>query len=1016
MADGTEERQESNASNTHPIKLCEPKDPTLPCGTSSLGTNPQGSLQSLAEKLRFAERRLHRESEDAADMQVGGTPGAESSFTMQNTYAHVLAEHGAHQFAWHHMTSAFSPVKVPTDMEHFNTSDIINHLPNGQNIFLQQQVPQPVPQQQQASAQDQAQQQQQQQQQQQDQQAGQANQQQQPPTTAPQQQSQPLNIQLLPQQVASFVGKLDPSVMMQFPTVSMPSGMPTKPSEEEMKVWAQMGYSQHLISDAVVKAAVLKNPNLMGAMNVSSGAPGAMSQFVPQMQVQPQQQAIAQIPQLHIPQTITATTVDGQKVNINAADIAKQFVADLFKNEKIEIVQSQGPPLPVQPQPSTTGGGGGGKKSKKKGGSGSKHQAQPPDGGIKIPRKHRCLQCSYETDNKSHLRRHENSVHSSFKQYMCYVCAKEFSRSEKIRGHFLKFHPNIPYNPAMVKKSNTAAASSAPVASVAAAVAMATQGPSMSHQGKAETSTTMGVSMSGALVNPCVVSDVSQLGLATGVFPPMVQQPANAQPQPLNMETNAQNAAVNTSKASSKDASERRFKCDKCCYSGKDSWHLKRHMSDVHDDVKEFHCPKCSYATSRKHRIISHMKGHGELSCLYCPFVTHDIDGYMQHVRNCAREHRLSTAFTCEHCSGGFPSRRMLNTHLQKAHNITVLQCELCPFSTQEPHMFEAHKQTHQAPPTDVMKPSEHFCTTCNEAFDCKERLDTHMHTVHAKQPDYKPEDQFRCGVCNFTTIYHFVMKNHMRMHTGELFECDVPGCDFKAAWKQSVKIHAQMQHGAPEEHVCPVCQKGFTKKEMFIGHMKTHDAVLTCYYCGDAFTQAEQLSEHMEMHKKDRPDQGTAEQDITDAEKAFKCEYTGCKYRCKFRETLKHHLETVHNIKLDYACPLCPHRQPFKHAANFDRHLKNHSKEQKCGLCGAVFSLRVHLRQHVAEKHGLQVIVERINSDEEEEDNLDILTAAAKNMSTYIYSAGEYSSYTPQTSGNGCSTDRPENSTNQSS
>ena len=34
----------------------------------------------------------------------------------------------------------------------------------------------------------------------------------------------------------------------------------------------------------------------------------------------------------------------------------------------------------------------------------------------------------------------------------------------------------------------------------------------------------------------------------------------------------------------------------------------------------------------------------------------------------------------------------------------------------------------------------------------------------------------FTCAMCDFRTIYRFVMRNHIRKHTGEKFTCDVPG------------------------------------------------------------------------------------------------------------------------------------------------------------------------------------------------------------------------------------------------
>lgn len=71
---------------------------------------------------------------------------------------------------------------------------------------------------------------------------------------------------------------------------------------------------------------------------------------------------------------------------------------------------------------------------------------------IIIPRRYHCSQCEYQTDNRSHLRRHESSVHSGDKMYRCYVCKKEFARSEKCRSHIVKIHPEVDYDPKLIRK------------------------------------------------------------------------------------------------------------------------------------------------------------------------------------------------------------------------------------------------------------------------------------------------------------------------------------------------------------------------------------------------------------------------------------------------------------------------------------------------------------------------------------------------------------------------------------
>ena len=67
-------------------------------------------------------------------------------------------------------------------------------------------------------------------------------------------------------------------------------------------------------------------------------------------------------------------------------------------------------------------------------------------------RKYQCPNCNYATDNRSHLRRHESSVHYGAKLYECFVCHQEFARSEKCRAHVTKEHPGVVYDPRLIRK------------------------------------------------------------------------------------------------------------------------------------------------------------------------------------------------------------------------------------------------------------------------------------------------------------------------------------------------------------------------------------------------------------------------------------------------------------------------------------------------------------------------------------------------------------------------------------
>lgn len=68
-----------------------------------------------------------------------------------------------------------------------------------------------------------------------------------------------------------------------------------------------------------------------------------------------------------------------------------------------------------------------------------------------VKRKFHCEHCMYQTDNRSHLLRHQSSIHNLFKPYHCYICTKEFSRIEHIKQHLVTAHPGVKYEATRAK-------------------------------------------------------------------------------------------------------------------------------------------------------------------------------------------------------------------------------------------------------------------------------------------------------------------------------------------------------------------------------------------------------------------------------------------------------------------------------------------------------------------------------------------------------------------------------------
>ena len=313
------------------------------------------------------------------------------------------------------------------------------------------------------------------------------------------------------------------------------------------------------------------------------------------------------------------------------------------------------------------------------------------EGGSIIPRKHKCDKCTYSTDNRSHLRRHISSVHCTVKQFSCYICDKEFSRQEKAKIHIVRVHPEVEYDKDKIRKGDLIKA-------------LELSDAKKIEQGKANSST----------------DKTDSFG-----------------PQCYNGTSYSQLPTSNASKRSHKPYKdlERKFRCPKCSYVGKDVWHLKRHMNEIHEGLKNFQCADCNYSTSRKHRMISHMKSHGQLRCFYCSFKSTDVTLFHMHLTECTRLHRAAT-YPCAVCGQPFGVRKTYAKHMMDSHGLTLYMCDECLYVGLDYDEYSVHKVSHETQGMGSRGPDldegEHYCAPCNELFPNEDLLQQHVDEVHS--------------------------------------------------------------------------------------------------------------------------------------------------------------------------------------------------------------------------------------------------------------------------------------------
>lgn len=458
-------------------------------------------------------------------------------------------------------------------------------------------------------------------------------------------------------------------------------------------------------------------------------------------------------------------------------------------------------------------------------------------------RRHRCELCSYQTDSKSHLRRHQGSVHSTKKPYRCHLCRMEFSRSEKAKEHFMNLHSDVPYDSRKMRKFL----------------------PTTKEPNKTTVDTFTKIKLLYKDLDPEKNSNNGTKALKKDMKD--VNNDADEDNDELSVSEQLQEK--NRSFGSRGDGSKP-YMCLKCDYASRDIWHLKRHISDVHLMRKDFKCKICNYATNRQHRFICHMRTHGEIFCFYCDYSNIKLDVFKQHLQLCSALHKMATEVQCRLCELDCMDHASLKEHMSTVHGAVLYSCGECSYYTEIFEDFESHSQIHRE--------EERTCKLCNVVFETKQDLNVHCNAVHIRAGEGR---LLTCVVCQHQEPDRLAMYEHVHQHTPQMFFCTGNDCSFKSTTSKSLVLHCKYYHNrnqtdaAPANvrepqpgpsssmrlrdtsmlksaalgtYSCPICTERppFRYRKSFEKHMTQHAVESeSCPLCQDTFFLHKELQEH---------------------------------------------------------------------------------------------------------------------------------------------------------------------------
>ena len=162
--------------------------------------------------------------------------------------------------------------------------------------------------------------------------------------------------------------------------------------------------------------------------------------------------------------------------------------------------------------------------------------------------------------------------------------------------------------------------------------------------------------------------------------------------------------------------------------------------------------------------------------------------------------------YYCCYCETTCHSKKEFNRHHKEEH--TIVKCPDCPRTFPTPDALQRHRYVHNAA-------HQFQCNICNKICGFKSDLDLHM-LKHVEEKRWYCE----ADGCDKDFKRKSDLTSHEKVHLGEFFICEFPGCKYKNRDPRLVKRH-QRVHTQDARVQCKKCSRKFVFYQQMKRHMK---------------------------------------------------------------------------------------------------------------------------------------------------------------------------------------------------